>query len=255
MTVDAMPAAALLEKKAETSNGKKKSKKDLTKTRLCTYYTQRGSCQFGSECIFAHHASELRSAPNLAKTQICQKFIEGKCDDTECRFAHGEEELRERQSFKKKACTWFSKGLCRNGESCGFAHGSQELRAEPFADSPSVSAEIAPPPGLSLDEEEVESPEKSYFSFMAGRGAAPLEDQVKSMSCVLAGLQDKLTRLEGMMMQSQVSQMQQSIMELSEQCWHLQSSVSAKSCLNAKAVPFVPCTDWGSDDSTSIGSD
>ena len=103
--------------------------------------------------------------------------------------------------------------------------------------------------------EEVESPEKSYFSFMAGRGAAPLDDQVKSMSCVLAGLQDKLTRLEGMMMQSQVSQMQQSIMELSEQCWHLQSSVSAKSCLNAKAEPFVPCTDWGSDDSTSVGSD
>ena len=42
MTVDAMPAAALLEKKAETANDKKKSKKDLTKTRLCTYYTQRG---------------------------------------------------------------------------------------------------------------------------------------------------------------------------------------------------------------------
>merc|ERR1719506_1959024 len=29
-------------------------------------------------------------------------------------------------------------------------------------------------------------------------------------------------------------------MELSEQCWHLQSSVSAKSCLNAKAEPFIP---------------
>lgn len=239
-----------------SSDTKRQGTKDLAKTRLCSFGPE---CKYGADCIFAHSVSELRAAPDLYKTKLCSNFMQGKCTDANCNFAHGEEELKELPNFKKKACKWFRKGTCRNGTKCGFAHGLQELRVEPRSDIASTSKTIAPPPGLSLDDEvpEMESkmPDMEYFRFMAGRGAAPLEEQVKCMSTVLVGLQSKLAQLEGMMVQSQVAQMQQSIEELNQQCWDIQAGLGVKSRLNGKAQPFVPCSEWGSDDSTSVGSD
>jgi len=239
---------------------KKQGNKDLAKTRLCSFGIN-GQCHYGAECIFAHSVTELRSAPDLKKTQICSEYMAGKCTNDQCTFAHGEEELRDRPNFKLKTCKWFSKGMCRNGAKCGFAHGGKELRGAPPPE-PSPNKVIAPPPGLSLVEEEPqepekqEPPEKSYFHLMAARGAAPLEKQVECMSSAIAGLQAKLAQLEGMMMHTQVAQMQQSILELSQQCQVIEANVgSTKSRLNAKAAPFVPTCEWGSDDSTSVGSE
>lgn len=253
---------AVIDKAAESQHSKKQNGKDLTKTKLCAF-GRTGSCRYGDDCIFAHTMAELRSAPNLTKTQLCSKYMEGKCTDTNCNFAHGEAELRDRPTFKKKQCSWFSQGKCRNGAKCGFAHGYQELRKDPEPPPGLEKKPIAPPPGLSLTAEpESQTPEKAFFKMMAGRRASPLELQVQAMTGAIVGLQAKLSQLESMMVESQVKQMQATILELTKQCNTLQAGlgkeVDTKPRLNAKAAPFKPTKpscEAGSDDSTSACSE
>jgi len=102
--------------------------RQLQKTRLCVYH-MRGTCQYGTNCSFAHTQSELSSTPDLQRTRLCTSFAKGQCDDPNCSFAHGEAELRSTDMFYKKAmCIWHDRGRCRNGDSCRFAHGPTELR-------------------------------------------------------------------------------------------------------------------------------
>lgn len=101
--------------------------KQLRKTKFCMFH-QRGSCQFGKSCAFAHSLSEMNGAPDFGKTQLCKAFSEGGCEDLYCNFAHGLAELRSTSMcFKKKICIWFEKGKCRHGAQCRFAHGMAEL--------------------------------------------------------------------------------------------------------------------------------
>lgn len=285
----------------------KKQNKDLQRTKLCAYFLE-GKCGYGTSCTFAHSVLEVKDVPDLTKTQLCKKFAEGKCTDPNCSFAHGEAELRDPPNFKKKFCKWHSKGKCRNGTKCGFAHDMSELRAvappgfEPLGNNvPHVpkskkSPKLAAPPGLTKmgddndcdasstdvpsSNSQVETdfsettngvssmPEEHLFRFMAGRGSAPLQQQVALMGSAIGGLQAKLSQLEDMMLQTQVAQMQQSIQQLTEQCWALENGMtmpeqpmggqtSFKSRLNVKAVPFMPgsANDMRSEDSTSVGSE
>jgi len=267
---------------------KKQANKDLQKTRLCVYNLE-GKCGYGASCVFAHSPNEIRGVPDLKKTQLCQKFMEGNCSDENCSYAHGYEELRDPPNFKRKLCKWNSKGICRNGAKCGFAHSTKELRGvepppgfQPLAEQP----QIAPPPGLEKMGSEADgdtsteapstqvdtsaslgaSPDAALFHFAGARGAAPLKKQVALMSSAVNALQAKLAMLEDMVVQTQVTQMQAQIQQLSEQCWALENGlgpaeepVSAeptKSRLSAKATPFVPFMGMEvSDDSTSVGSD
>jgi len=272
---------------------KKQGNKDLQKTRLCVYNLE-GKCGYGSNCSFAHSSNEIRGVPNLAKTQLCTKFAEGKCSDENCTYAHGQEDLRDSPNFKKKICKWNQKGQCRNGAKCGFAHSSLEVRAAPAVEPPpGFEKVIAPPPGLEKIGPEEEStaapsssdvsleacvplPEAHLFHLAAARGAAPVKQQVAIMSSAIGALQAKLAALEDMVMQSQVTAMQQSIQQLSEQCWALEAGLSMAepapvisiasytplSKLNSKAAPFVPFVpskafnELAEDDdgSTSVGS-
>merc|ERR1719253_783812 len=86
----------------------RESSKWLTKTRMCVYYIQ-GSCRLDSRCNFAHSPSEIQDVPNLHKTQLCQNFELGKCNDEYCSFAHGEADLRNSSFSKSKICKWFLK--------------------------------------------------------------------------------------------------------------------------------------------------
>lgn len=278
MAVMQTDAAQIVDEAVKLRNSaKQQGTKDLQKTRLCVYNLQ-GKCGLGSACAFAHSSSEVRSAPDLKKTQLCAKFAEGKCTDKNCSFAHGEEELRTPPNFKRKLCKWNAKGLCRNGAKCGFAHDIKELRAS-LAESLAPVATKAPlraPPGLEngCGPNIMSAPpmqDEALFRMAAGRGAAPLQQQVTMMSSAIGALQSKLAQLEGMMVQTQVQQLQQDIQQLSGQCWALEAGLSMteqaapamnptplKSRLNTKAAPFMPCAFVGdsvSDDSTSVGSD
>jgi hypothetical protein len=245
------------EKKVATE--KKQANKDLQKTKLCVYNLE-GKCGLGSNCSFAHSATEIKNAPDLRKTQLCAKFAEGKCTNKHCNYAHGEAELKDPPNFKKKICKWFQKGNCRNGVTCGFAHDMEELRADappgfaPIGDKAPPKRErtkkLAPPPGLSkmgIDECDASTdvpsthsqdesdhgsmgvpaiPEEHLFRLMAGRGSAPLQQQVALMSSAIGGLQAKLASLEDMMLQKQVAEMQQQIEQLTAQCWTLESGIA-----------------------------
>mmetsp|Transcript_45355 Transcript_45355/g.97238 ORF Transcript_45355/g.97238 Transcript_45355/m.97238 type:complete len:291 (-) Transcript_45355:184-1056(-) len=73
--------------------------KNHVKTRMCSFFLQK-KCLRGSSCKFAHHESELRSAPDYSKTRLCNAYLQtGVCPDEEaCTFAHSHEELRVRES-------------------------------------------------------------------------------------------------------------------------------------------------------------
>mmetsp|Transcript_10483 Transcript_10483/g.23813 ORF Transcript_10483/g.23813 Transcript_10483/m.23813 type:complete len:288 (-) Transcript_10483:122-985(-) len=75
----------------------------LKKTVMCRYYA-KGKCRFGPSCQFAHSDAELKQLPDLSKTKVCLKFMEGKCplEASECPYAHGRDELRRTPAYEKK---------------------------------------------------------------------------------------------------------------------------------------------------------
>jgi len=247
----------------------KSRNKDLQKTKLCIYNSQ-GVCSLGESCPFAHSVSEIRAAPNLAKTQLCKQFMNGYCRNENCNYAHGEAELVNPPNFKKKMCHWHTKGKCRNGAKCGFAHSRSELApgAEEEEEDPQMPMKKAPP-GLEFDWDastiapsslsdksgmsgksnmsRASMPDENLYRMMAGRGSAPLREQVASMGAALADLQAKLSEVEGKMSSDQRSQMQQRLQQLSSQHSNMEANhppsmqIAAKqSTMNPAAEPFYP---------------
>jgi hypothetical protein len=231
--------------------------KDLKKTKMCVYHLQ-GRCGYGSSCQFAHCASEIQKAPNLAKTQLCTKFMNGTCTNKNCTYAHGQAELVMPPSYKKKACTWFMQGKCRNGIKCGFAHDISELRAEAspdnhpdeFIKTTTSEASVSPPPGLSLigSEDECDSStdvpspgsqSECDFVTTAGLKPDPLKQQVAAMGSAIEDLQAKLARIEQMAAQAQVVEMQKTIEHLTEQCSHMEAHLSKPMHSAPTSVPHL----------------
>eukprot|EP01055_Gregarina_sp_Pseudo9_P005738 Gregarina_sp_Pseudo_9__5737@NODE_838_length_2145_cov_89_155271_g786_i0_p1_GENE_NODE_838_length_2145_cov_89_155271_g786_i0NODE_838_length_2145_cov_89_155271_g786_i0_p1_ORF_typecomplete_len319_score37_14zfCCCH/PF00642_24/1_8e03zfCCCH/PF00642_24/9_8e08zfCCCH/PF00642_24/0_0083zfCCCH/PF00642_24/3_4e06zfCCCH_3/PF15663_5/7_1e11zfCCCH_3/PF15663_5/0_0096Torus/PF16131_5/4_3e05Torus/PF16131_5/1_1e02Torus/PF16131_5/0_025zf_CCCH_4/PF18345_1/4_8e03zf_CCCH_4/PF18345_1/0_00024zf_CCCH_4/PF18345_1/1_3e02zf_CCCH_4 len=101
------------------------------KTRLCLFF-QKGACIKGTACSYAHSDEELRPAPDLIKTRLCQDWINGACNSRSCKFAHGRHELRfTHDYYKTKICHFWQQGGCTKGALCRHAHGAEELRPSP----------------------------------------------------------------------------------------------------------------------------
>jgi len=210
VTIEDMPAPSLVTKKDAT--------KWLHKTKLCVYRVQ-GACRLGSKCSFAHSVGEVQDAPNLHKTQMCEAFLAGNCTRENCTFAHGDEELRLSPNFKNKLCKWFGKGKCRNGVECGFAHGQEQLRSQP-----EELEQIAPPPGLSLEDE---AQRKTVLTLSGGlvdeKAPVTLETQVEGMSATISALQWKM---DEMALRTQVNGMKQFLGQLTDQCAMLEQQLA-----------------------------
>mmetsp|Transcript_52660 Transcript_52660/g.115460 ORF Transcript_52660/g.115460 Transcript_52660/m.115460 type:complete len:311 (+) Transcript_52660:43-975(+) len=106
-------------------------KEKLAKTRWCHFHL-RGHCKLQADtCSFAHSAEELRSAPNLQKTKLCEAFQRGECmDGDRCKYAHRPAELRVTEDvLKTRLCRYYVNGYCRKGDACTHAHGKHQLRA------------------------------------------------------------------------------------------------------------------------------
>ncbi|CAE7865662.1 unnamed protein product, partial [Symbiodinium necroappetens] len=116
------------------------------KTRQCSFF-EKGKCNRGSNCKYAHGISELQARPDLSFTSLCRKFAAtGVCDDPACSFAHNPEQLRAtKKFFKTSLCKFHLNGRCRLGEECRHAHGEHELLQAP---QPPQKVAIAAPPGL-----------------------------------------------------------------------------------------------------------
>eukprot|EP01056_Protomagalhaensia_sp_Gyna25_P005910 Protomagalhaensia_sp_Gyna_25__5909@NODE_89_length_5350_cov_55_762003_g69_i0_p2_GENE_NODE_89_length_5350_cov_55_762003_g69_i0NODE_89_length_5350_cov_55_762003_g69_i0_p2_ORF_typecomplete_len330_score24_15zfCCCH/PF00642_24/4_5e08zfCCCH/PF00642_24/0_012zfCCCH/PF00642_24/7_4e05zfCCCH_3/PF15663_5/2_9e11zfCCCH_3/PF15663_5/0_012Torus/PF16131_5/3_2e05Torus/PF16131_5/1_4e02Torus/PF16131_5/0_32zf_CCCH_4/PF18345_1/0_0002zf_CCCH_4/PF18345_1/11zf_CCCH_4/PF18345_1/1_4e02zf_CCCH_4/PF18345_1/12zfCCCH_4/PF18044_1 len=101
------------------------------KTRLCLFF-QKGACIKGTSCSYAHSEQELRPAPDLIKTRLCQDWINGSCTSRSCKFAHGRHELRfTHDYYKTKICHFWQQSGCTKGALCRHAHGAEELRPPP----------------------------------------------------------------------------------------------------------------------------
>eukprot|EP00929_Paragymnodinium_shiwhaense_P083093 TRINITY_DN44128_c0_g1_i1.p1 TRINITY_DN44128_c0_g1~~TRINITY_DN44128_c0_g1_i1.p1 ORF type:complete len:283 (-),score=80.74 TRINITY_DN44128_c0_g1_i1:589-1437(-) len=74
--------------------------KQLTKTRLCAFFTQK-VCRNGASCSFAHGVEELTAKPDLRKTSICKAWEKGACPHApaDCHFAHGYQQIRVSKGF------------------------------------------------------------------------------------------------------------------------------------------------------------
>ena len=264
---------------AEANEPPKSRNKDLQKTKLCIYNAQ-GACGLGGRCPFAHTVSEMRVAPNLAKTQLCTKFMNGSCWNENCTYAHGEAELVAPPNYKKKMCHWHQKGQCRNGAKCGFAHsisdlapGSPELEAFEAEQAMKASPWHATKPMKQRREDDGDAstvapsssrhdamtdvsimsgsrgamPQENLYRMMAGRGAAPLKDQVASMGQAIADLQAKLSEVEGQVSECDVAQMKQTMQQLSNEYGSVEATVRTRQQPStSRAVgkkPVVPTND------------
>eukprot|EP00922_Rhytidocystis_sp_ex-Travisia-forbesii_P066419 GHVS01098605.1.p1 GENE.GHVS01098605.1~~GHVS01098605.1.p1 ORF type:complete len:700 (+),score=109.03 GHVS01098605.1:287-2386(+) len=106
------------------------SKDQFYKTKLCPHH-ETGGCRKKVDCFFAHGLDELRIAPDLRKTKLCQDFIKnGACSrGNGCMYAHGEKELRFTDGYwKTDLCKYWKSGGCTSGHFCRHAHGQEELR-------------------------------------------------------------------------------------------------------------------------------
>merc|ERR1719154_456536 len=122
------------------------------KTSLCKQWSEGESCQYGSDCLFAHGPADLRAftvpeSEQLYKTVLCKNWeAEGKCQwGEQCKWAHGKEDLQTggqprghghpktpssswNSQHKTVLCTKWAEGSCQYGARCMFAHGQAELR-------------------------------------------------------------------------------------------------------------------------------
>eukprot|EP00899_Mesostigma_viride_P024607 jgi/Mesvir1/5330/Mv15420-RA.1 len=78
------------------------------KTKLCTRFTQTGSCVRGAACQFAHGAHDLATSAGRAAAAPANSS----------------------SFYKTRLCKAFARGACTRGASCSYAHGPAELRPE-----------------------------------------------------------------------------------------------------------------------------
>ncbi|CAK9014521.1 unnamed protein product [Durusdinium trenchii] len=108
------PKAAEDERQAEHQGPEDGSKtKTLYKRHLCLYF-ERGHCEKGLHCTFAHGLDELRD-PREDRARPSAAEPEGKRT----------QEMPRR--FKRDLCVYWQQGTCQKGSACTFAHGSEEL--------------------------------------------------------------------------------------------------------------------------------
>eukprot|EP00928_Gymnodinium_smaydae_P013481 TRINITY_DN14914_c0_g1_i1.p1 TRINITY_DN14914_c0_g1~~TRINITY_DN14914_c0_g1_i1.p1 ORF type:complete len:358 (+),score=45.05 TRINITY_DN14914_c0_g1_i1:74-1147(+) len=78
----------------------------MTKTRLCKHF-DKGSCNYGDQCAYAHSTEELADRPDFERTKMCAWFPLGRCHKKVCRFAHYTEDIRGEweENARSKAAT------------------------------------------------------------------------------------------------------------------------------------------------------
>eukprot|EP00429_Kryptoperidinium_foliaceum_P005555 CAMPEP_0176021384 /NCGR_PEP_ID=MMETSP0120_2-20121206/10382_1 /TAXON_ID=160619 /ORGANISM="Kryptoperidinium foliaceum, Strain CCMP 1326" /LENGTH=334 /DNA_ID=CAMNT_0017354497 /DNA_START=64 /DNA_END=1068 /DNA_ORIENTATION=- len=76
-------------------SGNSRSGRTLEKTKLCRFF-QRGDCERGEACSYAHGRQQIRPQPDLYRTQLCHDFLgTGFCRFGEaCRYAHRMDDMR-----------------------------------------------------------------------------------------------------------------------------------------------------------------
>mmetsp|Transcript_152584 Transcript_152584/g.370351 ORF Transcript_152584/g.370351 Transcript_152584/m.370351 type:complete len:258 (+) Transcript_152584:91-864(+) len=102
-------------------------RQQFRKTELCRFY--QSGCVKGSNCCFAHGESELRIAPDLTKTSLCQDWIDRRCPLTAeaCQFAHGWSDMHTTLAFVEYGARQSKKGTSQTSSSCEASTANGEI--------------------------------------------------------------------------------------------------------------------------------
>jgi len=134
----------------------------LSKTRLCKFFQQTGSCRSGDQCVFAHSVQDLQDAGQIQQSllpggQMQQGALGGVSNDYNPfnDFNLPQQQLQQQQqrvqqpmtqgvnfqaleaagaamSFRTKVCVNFQNNMCTRGDACTYAHGVQNLQPATF---------------------------------------------------------------------------------------------------------------------------
>uniref|UniRef100_A0A7S4RCD9 C3H1-type domain-containing protein n=1 Tax=Alexandrium monilatum TaxID=311494 RepID=A0A7S4RCD9_9DINO len=112
-----------LKARSEKSESRVVFRQQFFKTELCRFY--QSGCVKGGDCCFAHGESELRIAPDLNKTSLCEDWIHRRCPlrAEACPFAHGWGDMRTTPAFVEYGARQSKKGPA-SGPSEGKAAGA-----------------------------------------------------------------------------------------------------------------------------------
>mmetsp|Transcript_60214 Transcript_60214/g.175964 ORF Transcript_60214/g.175964 Transcript_60214/m.175964 type:complete len:292 (+) Transcript_60214:124-999(+) len=154
--------------RADMSNGAHGVfRKQFYKTEMCRYYAT--GCAKGPNCPYAHGEDELRTAPDLIKTSLCQAWASHSCPLTaeDCPFAHGWSEKRVTSTFLKHGV--------RQSETTNGSRKRRSAKRMP-AESEAVAETLEAPPVLAQAKAAEASPASSperHSPCMPRHGCAP----------------------------------------------------------------------------------
>uniref|UniRef100_A0A7S4RCH7 C3H1-type domain-containing protein n=1 Tax=Alexandrium monilatum TaxID=311494 RepID=A0A7S4RCH7_9DINO len=108
------------------------------KTELCRFYSS--GCAKGDDCCFAHGEGDLRTAPDLNKTSLCEAWVNRRCPlkADACPFAHGWGDMRTTPAFVEYGARQSKKGPASGAlqgkavAACGKAAGARGKAGAPL---------------------------------------------------------------------------------------------------------------------------
>jgi hypothetical protein len=164
-------------------SGVKQKSGALFKTQLCRHFEQKGFCNLGDSCNFAHGKEELKDAP--PGTQPVPSYNYGfqaksyqQPQQQQQLQQFGNSDHSNSKYYKTVECRNFEQtGQCQYGVNCKFAHGEAELRPTPAGPMPranSYQSYTSPPafPGYQMP------PNAGYYPYDMGyQQAYPTEQQ------------------------------------------------------------------------------
>ena len=108
----------------------------LFKTQLCRHFEQKGFCNMGENCSFAHGTEELKEAPpGSVPTQSYNSYSGYSQQPKSYTPSYGGATDSSRY-YKTVLCKHFEQtGQCQFGVNCKFAHGEAELKPTPIGGS------------------------------------------------------------------------------------------------------------------------
>eukprot|EP00930_Biecheleria_cincta_P019470 TRINITY_DN1484_c0_g5_i1.p1 TRINITY_DN1484_c0_g5~~TRINITY_DN1484_c0_g5_i1.p1 ORF type:complete len:216 (-),score=30.63 TRINITY_DN1484_c0_g5_i1:333-980(-) len=128
----------------------------FTKTKMCKFH-RMGKCAKGTQCPWAHSASELKEVPDLSRTKLCRELIaKGHCTNANCKYAHSKKECRaadfsHQVPASKEAVYAEQTSTIRVADliSTSLSADAQDFVPMGFtADTPAFVPMLSPPPGL-----------------------------------------------------------------------------------------------------------